>query len=128
MIDTAARIALVLMAAALLLNMWRLLRGPSAADRVAALDTMYVNTLALLVLLGVWRHVVRRHPLAYDPQYWGMVFPLGMYAAATFRLAEALSMAPLAAISRAFLPIAIVAWTMTLLGLLRSLLLRRRFA
>lgn len=55
MIDIAARIALVLMAAALLLNMWRLLRGPSAADRVAALDTMYVNTLALLVLLGVWR-------------------------------------------------------------------------
>ena len=55
MIDTAARIALVLMAAALLLNLWRLLRGPSAADRVVALDTMYVNTLALLVLLGVWR-------------------------------------------------------------------------
>ena len=55
MIDTAARIALVLMSAALLLNLWRLLRGPSAADRVVALDTMYVNTLALLVLLGVWR-------------------------------------------------------------------------
>ena len=55
MIDTAARIALVLMAAALLLNMWRLLRGPSAVDRIVALDTMYVNTLALLVLLGVWR-------------------------------------------------------------------------
>jgi multicomponent K+:H+ antiporter subunit F len=55
MIDAAAPIALVMMAAALLLNLWRLLRGPSAADRVVALDTMYVNTLALLVLLGVWR-------------------------------------------------------------------------
>lgn len=55
MIDTAARIALVMMAVALLLNLWRLLRGPSAADRVVALDTMYVNMLALLVLLGVWR-------------------------------------------------------------------------
>jgi len=84
--------------------------------------------IPLLVVLGVWRHVVRRHPLEYDPQYWGMVFPLGTYAAATFRLAEALPMAPLAAISHAFLPIAMVAWTMTLLGLLRSLLLRRRFA
>lgn len=79
-------------------------------------------------MAGAWRHVVRRHPLAYDAQDWGMVFPLGMCAAATFRLAEALPLAPLAAISRAFLPIAIVAWTMTLLGLLRSLLLRRRFA
>lgn len=55
MIDIASRIALVMMAIALLLNLWRLLRGPSAADRVVALDTMYVNTLALLVLLGVWR-------------------------------------------------------------------------
>jgi multicomponent K+:H+ antiporter subunit G len=55
MIDIAMQIALVLMAIALLLNLWRLLRGPSAADRVVALDTMYVNTVALLVLLGVWR-------------------------------------------------------------------------
>jgi multicomponent K+:H+ antiporter subunit F len=55
MIDTASRIALAMMAFALLLNLWRLLRGPSAADRIVALDTMYVNTLALLVLLGVWR-------------------------------------------------------------------------
>lgn len=55
MIDASARIALAIMALALLLNLWRLLRGPSAADRVVALDTMYVNTLALLVLLGVWR-------------------------------------------------------------------------
>lgn len=55
MIDVASRIALAMMALALLLNLWRLLRGPSAADRTVALDTMYVNTLALLVLLGVWR-------------------------------------------------------------------------
>ncbi|MBR9989283.1 MAG: K+/H+ antiporter subunit F [Gemmatimonadetes bacterium] len=55
MIDTASRIALVMMAIALLLNLWRLLRGPATADRIFALDTMYVNTLALLVLLGVWR-------------------------------------------------------------------------
>ncbi|KAB2965817.1 MAG: C4-dicarboxylate ABC transporter [Thermoanaerobaculia bacterium] len=83
--------------------------------------------IPLLVVLGVWRHIVRRHPLDYDPQYWGMVFPLGMYAAATSRLAEALPLAPLAAISRIFLPVAIVAWSAALLGLLRSLLLKRRF-
>ncbi|GMU67187.1 MAG: tellurite resistance protein permease [Acidobacteriota bacterium] len=78
--------------------------------------------IPLLVLLGVWRHLVRRHPLSYDPQYWGMVFPLGMYAAATYRLSEALPLAPLAAISRAFLPIAVVAWGATLFGLARRLL------
>jgi multicomponent K+:H+ antiporter subunit F len=33
-------------------NMWRLLRGPDATDRVLALDTLYINAVALLVLSG----------------------------------------------------------------------------
>lgn len=55
MIATVLPIALAMMTLALLLNLWRLLKGPSLADRIVALDTMYVNTLAVLVLLGVWR-------------------------------------------------------------------------
>ena len=43
----------------------------------------------LMVAIGVWRHVVRRVPLRYDPSYWAMVFPLGMYGAATFRMRAA---------------------------------------
>ncbi len=38
---------------ALLLCGWRLLRGPTAPDRVLALDTMYINVAALVVLLGI---------------------------------------------------------------------------
>lgn len=38
---------------ALLLNLYRLLRGPAAPDRIIALDTAYVNSIALLVLFGV---------------------------------------------------------------------------
>lgn len=41
-------------ALALALNAWRLLRGPGLADRVLALDTLYINTLAFLVCLGLW--------------------------------------------------------------------------
>lgn len=41
-------------AVALLLNAWRLLRGPGLPDRILALDTLYINTLALLVLLGIY--------------------------------------------------------------------------
>lgn len=41
-------------AIALVLNGWRLLRGPSLPDRVLALDTLYINALALLVVLGLW--------------------------------------------------------------------------
>jgi multicomponent K+:H+ antiporter subunit F len=38
---------------ALLLCSWRLLRGPTTPDRVLALDTLYMNLLALVVLLGL---------------------------------------------------------------------------
>jgi len=76
--------------------------------------------IPLLVLLGVWRHVIRRHPLAYDPQYWGMVFPLGMYAAATFRLSQALPFEPLAYVARAFFAVAVGSWIATALGLVSS--------
>jgi len=38
---------------AMLLNVWRLLIGPNLVDRVLALDTLYVNSVALLLLLGL---------------------------------------------------------------------------
>jgi multicomponent K+:H+ antiporter subunit F len=38
---------------ALLLNVYRLLRGPGLADRILALDTLYINSMALLILLGI---------------------------------------------------------------------------
>lgn len=38
---------------ALLLNAWRLLRGPGLPDRILALDTLYINALALLMVLGL---------------------------------------------------------------------------
>jgi len=39
---------------AMLLSAWRLLVGPGLPDRILALDTLTVNALALLVLLGIW--------------------------------------------------------------------------
>ena len=38
---------------ALLMNLWRLATGPTMPDRILALDTLYINALALLVLLGI---------------------------------------------------------------------------
>ena len=55
LLSGAVAVALALLGAALVLNVWRLVRGPSAADRIVALDTAYINTIALLVLLGIAR-------------------------------------------------------------------------
>lgn len=41
------------LALALALAAWRLFRGPDLADRILALDTLYINALALLVALGI---------------------------------------------------------------------------
>ena len=53
LLGTALPWAIGAFVVALALNAWRLLRGPSLPDRILALDTLYINTLALLVLLGI---------------------------------------------------------------------------
>jgi multicomponent K+:H+ antiporter subunit F len=53
MLNIALSIAFTMMAAALLLNCWRLLCGPSLPDRILAVDTLYVNAVVLLLLLGI---------------------------------------------------------------------------
>ncbi len=53
MLETVIPIALTLVAAAIAMSFWRLIRGPSVPDRILALDTLYVNTIALLVLFGI---------------------------------------------------------------------------
>lgn len=53
MLNTALVVAAGLVAMALLMALWRLLLGPTRPDRILALDTLYVNTVALLVLLGI---------------------------------------------------------------------------
>ena len=53
MLTTAISIAMLLLSLAIALNLWRLIIGPSLPDRILALDTMYINAIALLVLFGI---------------------------------------------------------------------------
>jgi multicomponent K+:H+ antiporter subunit F len=52
---TAAVLPFVALAfvAGLAFSAYRLLRGPTVPDRILALDTLYVNAVALLMLLGI---------------------------------------------------------------------------
>ena len=52
-VSVALDIAIAMLALALLACIWRLLRGPDMADRVLALDTLYLNAVGVAILLGM---------------------------------------------------------------------------
>ena len=77
--------------------------------------------IPLLLILMVWRHGVMRYPLRYDPQYWGMAFPIAMYTTGTFRLAEALQLDFLMIVPRGFVWVALLIWLIVFAGMVSQL-------
>jgi multicomponent K+:H+ antiporter subunit F len=53
MIEWALQFALAAVSLALALTAWRLVTGPETTDRVLAVDTLYINTVGLVILLGI---------------------------------------------------------------------------
>ena len=52
-IETTIVVCMHAVGVAMLLALWRLLRGPSVPDRILALDTLSVTAIALLMLFGM---------------------------------------------------------------------------
>lgn len=55
MLAFAVSAALFMVSLAIVLNLYRLVRGPSLPDRIIALDTMYINSIALLIIYGIYQ-------------------------------------------------------------------------
>ncbi|HEU5422215.1 MAG TPA: tellurite resistance/C4-dicarboxylate transporter family protein [Nitrolancea sp.] len=73
--------------------------------------------IPLLVILGAWRHLVKRYPLVYEPQFWGLVFPLGMYTVASFETAAVLDVPALLGVAHIFVLVALAAWVAVFAGM-----------
>ncbi len=79
--------------------------------------------IPLLLILGVWRYLIRRFPFEYDPLYWGMVFPIGMYTVCTDELAEVVHLTYLHPIPDVFIYLSLLAWIATFISWLAQALL-----
>jgi tellurite resistance protein TehA-like permease len=77
--------------------------------------------IPLLIILGFWRHLIKHLPLKYVPQYWGMIFPLGMYTVCTVKMSEAFELPFLKGISSIFVWVAIGGWVVVFFSLLYSI-------
>jgi len=82
-----------------------------------------------LIAAGIWRHVVKRIPLAYDATLWSIIFPLGMYAGAGIYLGHADRLPIVSWIGRVELWVAFAAWALVFVAmafhLVRTVLLPR---
>jgi tellurite resistance protein TehA-like permease len=76
--------------------------------------------IPLLLLLGSWRHLRHRIRLRYNTRYWAIVFPVGMYAVATFRLYDDVGWGLLVILGHIFGYAALAAWALAAVGLVRS--------
>jgi tellurite resistance protein TehA-like permease len=73
--------------------------------------------IPVLVAIGWWRHVRHRIRLAYSPDLWGIVFPLGMYAVAGIYLGQADHLPLVGAIGSVFLWVAVASWLATFVAM-----------
>ncbi len=93
---------------------------------ITGLSVMFWATatwwIPMLLVLGGWRHYIRGFPVTYDPLYWGLVFPIGMYAVCTFQLGNVLNAPFLFSIAGFFVIAATVSWLLTFLGMVRRLI------
>jgi tellurite resistance protein TehA-like permease len=62
----------------------------------------------------------RRNPLSYRLDNWSIVFPLGMYTTATWRLSHVLGLPFLQIVPNVFVCVALAAWCLTSAGMMRA--------
>jgi tellurite resistance protein TehA-like permease len=81
--------------------------------------------IPLLVVLGLWRHLLHRWPFTYDTALWSVVFPLGMYSVATLTFGKAANLSYMEPIARCMFWVALGAWMCVAVAFISRLVSRR---
>lgn len=76
----------------------------------------------LLVVFGIWRHVVHHYHLRYETALWSIVFPLGMLATSSMVFGRVQGMPEVEAIGEAVVWVAVPAWAIAVCLMLAAAL------
>ena len=123
----AGAVAITVLAGA---NLLRVRQAYPRIDRLAPfIEGMVILAWAtatfwfpVMIAIGIWRHLVKRVPLRYHPAYWALVFPIGMYGVATYRMIAVTDLSDLDLLPQLALAMALTAWTAAFVGLTTTLL------
>jgi tellurite resistance protein TehA-like permease len=74
----------------------------------------------LLVIFGVWRHLVNREPVRYEAGLWSIVFPLGMYSVASMLFGRVARLPLLVSVGDVGTWIAGIAWLAVTIAMVRA--------
>lgn len=80
--------------------------------------------IPVLMAVGIWRHVFRKVPFRFEPTWWSIVFPLGMYAVAGMYLGRADDLPIVAWIGETWMWVAVAAWLVAFAGMVGSRFIR----
>lgn len=98
----------------------------SLANFLTAFNLLFWATaswwIPLLFVVNAWRLFVERFPLRYEPGYWSMVFPLGMYVACTWEYGRSAHIPFLEPVAHGVIYVAWAAWALTAFGMIRAIL------
>ncbi|MCL6634085.1 MAG: tellurite resistance/C4-dicarboxylate transporter family protein [Alicyclobacillus herbarius] len=76
--------------------------------------------IPLLILIGIWKYVVFREKIRYEPALWTIVFPLGMFTVATETMSKIPGLGAMHAIVPWGLGVAVIAWSLVAIGWCKS--------
>ena len=82
--------------------------------------------IPLLIVLGIWRHLLRRVPLRYEPGLWSIVFPVGMYGVGSRELGASLGVSWLLTLGRYEAWLALAVWAAVAAAMAGTLVCGRR--
>jgi tellurite resistance protein TehA-like permease len=78
--------------------------------------------IPIVLILELWRYLIKKVPLKYNSNQWSMVFAIGMYGLATWHLEKFVQISNLTFYSKYVFFISLVLWSVSFFGMISGML------